>query len=1339
MVPPRCFISNVDNAVGYNFSRLLASTVVGSRKEPEPDEDDSGVAAATEKPDDIAAGDEKEKEKDRYQIVGTLSWPLSAQALSLPGPMIETGDKKRDQARREAIEKFARRGEKPAWVLEIVQSEDKEILKKTLVECDVIIYDLNQSLEEASWAIEFLSQISDTFVDKPKTFIALSSIMTWAKTKIDQDDPEAFLAEDEYRRRKPHTNYKTQIQIEKNIMKFGKKSALKTYVIASGLIYHAGDSIFHHMLKSAWHNEQEQICYGDGTNIIPTIHLDDLTNIIVEVVEFQPESKYLLAIDDSKNTLYEITKAISDGLGSGKVKKVPKEMALLNKNLPQSDYDMLLVNLRLEPGHVKEMTFEWKYELGIIDNLPALIQEYKDARGLSPLKIVLHGPPASGKTFYANKIAEFYDIHYVEADTVVKAAVAKLERRVAEGSVNDEDDTFDSDKELLEEIKETLKNSNGKYPDEMVMNFLKEKLRSMPCRNQGYVLDGFPTTVDEASTLFKPNEDDNEKNTSIDEVTGPEFVITLEVCDDFVKDRMMNLPEIATADSKNSEENLIRRLEEFRNANTDENTVLNYFDELEIHPFSVSVRSNDSEPVFDLIRNHIGKPHNYGPTLEQLEAKKNAEEEAKAIAAAIAEEERKKREKEEEDRQVKAVADWNTRMDEIRKQEQEVLEAQSVPLRNYLMKFVMPILTSGLIEVCKVRPEPSTRRLSVKQRSKKIVDKVDRPSFGSSFRNSAVQPKEKQTQVNNDASQLLSASHSFDSSTKQKRKEKEITKPKIDENCHESTKFSEKSKPNNVEVAPSCLTKNFEAIEMKIDFSKRTLPQLGNIEPMLRASTISSARENKTSKTQTPTIVSENINPFEVTQSAKVLVSSYTTSKYYNDSKDSLLKVNGKAKVSTGSLSRVMSKRNQYISSGSAILSPMITQAVEDIEKIRKRSPLGQELSSDRILFGGTETSDYFQETAKESLTKKNNQMNAPLSSFESPPKMTPDFAQSITALAAIAKFKKARAKKKTDRLRNLAIITGKVGYNHKKDRLGGSVNVPDGEIPDSKSALHKFNSCSTLFIDSTLNNSDLQKTLHCVATALAVNIRRNNELDTLRTDEILSEKLRPLSKHIQFYLRVLSEEDIYKFLDCIFQAAELNVECAVITLVYIERMLINTGVTLHLCNWARIVLGGLLLASKVWDDHAVWNADFCQIFPDIQVADLLDLPFLLYTFQHFSIIVLRNELERWYMSAIKYNVSVKASVYARYYFELRDLLDVEIRIWTSKPLTADDMPQNIRQTPAITIEGSNSKINDFKSLSRPSINNNLGVGSTPTDKSQVRRSRSDNDFVSVKPPAQVV
>lgn len=46
----------------------------------------------------------------------------------------------------------------------------------------------------------------------------------------------------------------------------------------------------------------------------------------------------------------------------------------------------------------------------------------------------------------------------------------------------------------------------------------------------------------------------------------------------------MNLPENEVAGTHNTEEGLHRRLAEYRSVNSDDETILNYFDELEIHP-----------------------------------------------------------------------------------------------------------------------------------------------------------------------------------------------------------------------------------------------------------------------------------------------------------------------------------------------------------------------------------------------------------------------------------------------------------------------------------------------------------------------------------------------------------------------------------------------------------------------------------------------------------------------------------------------------------------------------------------------------------------------------------
>lgn len=61
-----------------------------------------------------------------------------------------------------------------------------------------------------------------------------------------------------------------------------------------------------------------------------------------------------------------------------------------------------------------------------MENIQPIINEYKNARGLQPLKIGIHGPPYSGKTTLAKKIAEHYQIHYVNAEQELKEGIEKL-------------------------------------------------------------------------------------------------------------------------------------------------------------------------------------------------------------------------------------------------------------------------------------------------------------------------------------------------------------------------------------------------------------------------------------------------------------------------------------------------------------------------------------------------------------------------------------------------------------------------------------------------------------------------------------------------------------------------------------------------------------------------------------------------------------------------------------------------------------------------------------------------------------------------------------------------
>ena len=51
-------------------------------------------------------------------------------------------------------------------------------------------------------------------------------------------------------------------------------------------------------------------------------------------------------------------------------------------------------------------------------------------------------------------------------------------------------------------LKDDYDQNNGRYSEHYVIDFFKKKLTSLPCQNQGYILDGYPKTYEQAKLLF---------------------------------------------------------------------------------------------------------------------------------------------------------------------------------------------------------------------------------------------------------------------------------------------------------------------------------------------------------------------------------------------------------------------------------------------------------------------------------------------------------------------------------------------------------------------------------------------------------------------------------------------------------------------------------------------------------------------------------------------------------------------------------------------------------------------------------------------------------------------
>ncbi|EHH55114.1 hypothetical protein EGM_04253, partial [Macaca fascicularis] len=188
-----------------------------------------------------------------------------------------------------------------------------------------------------------------------------------------------------------------------------------------------------------------------------------------------------------------------------------------------------------------------------------------------------------------------------------------------------------------------------------------------------------------------------------------------------------------------------------------------------------------------------------------------------------------------------------------------------------------------------------------------------------------------------------------------------------------------------------------------------------------------------------------------------------------------------------------------------------------------------------------------------------------------------------------------------------------------------------------------KYSSCSTIFLDDrTVNQPNLRTTVKCVTLAIYYHIKNR---DANRSLDIFDERSHPLTREKvpeEYFKHDPEHKFIYRFVRTLFSAAQLTAECAIVTLcVHIQGMVAGLGVMQ--CGtsntWTKALLISLLSYNCVLNFMSSIQNSYGKIY-------------------HFYTVKYLNEMERHFLELLQFNINVPASVYAKYYFDLRSLAD---------------------------------------------------------------------------------
>jgi len=161
--------------------------------------------------------------------------------------------------------------------------------------------------------------------------------------------------------------------------------------------------------------------------------------------------------------------------------------------------------------------------------------------------------------------------------------------------------------------------------------------------------------------------------------------------------------------------------------------------------------------------------------------------------------------------------------------------------------------------------------------------------------------------------------------------------------------------------------------------------------------------------------------------------------------------------------------------------------------------------------------------------------------------------------------------------------------------------------------------------------NVSITVVMQCLSRAVWYQIR-DNEFDFGTQIDVFCEDSHSF---------IPSMKTIENFFTCIFNTKSLSIECAVTIMAYVDKLRKISLIKLNRTNWKRICFISILEADKVLRDKLVWNEDYKDLIPGIDLN-------------------LMKKLERAFLKYIEFSLTLTQSDYVIYLLELLSLRQKE-------------------------------------------------------------------------------